>query len=87
VKAIDAVIILAVVAIDDLRNAIAAFLSTCDVATLAVLLLAVYLIHKNQGKLTKTLNFEALSLDLAAPLKKLSKTLDPDSGAGQPHAG
>ncbi|MEM0475517.1 MAG: hypothetical protein QW343_01860 [Candidatus Norongarragalinales archaeon] len=66
-KALDAVIILAVIAIDDLRNAITGFLASADVSVLVVLLLLVCIARKHQDKITR-----ALSIDfLAAPLKKL----------------
>lgn len=64
---LDAVIILAFVAIDDLRNALFAVLINSDATALVLLLAVVYFLNKNQDKLARSLSFGALT----DPLKKL----------------
>jgi len=66
VKTIDAVVILAFVAVDDLRNAVFAVFVNSDVTLLVLLLAVVYFLNKNQNKISGSLNF-----DLMEPLKKL----------------
>ncbi len=65
-KTIDAVVILAFVAVDDLRNAVFAVFVNSDVTLLVLLLAVVYFLNKNQNKISGSLNF-----DLMEPLKKL----------------
>ncbi len=77
-KTVDLAVILAFVAIDDLRNALMAVLINSDVFVLVAALLVVYVINKNQATLTRSLTpssptgFGALGLGaLTDPLKKL----------------
>jgi len=61
---LDALVLLAFVAIDDLRDALTAVLVNADVYVLVALIALVYFANKNQGKIAGSLNFEN-------PLKKL----------------
>ncbi len=83
---LDAIIILAFVLIDDLRNVLVSVLVGSDATTLAIMLIVVYFVSRNQkafGSLDASLG--SFKLDLAAPLKQLKSSLDPSSGVSQSH--
>ncbi|MFH0974137.1 MAG: hypothetical protein V1817_05110 [Candidatus Micrarchaeota archaeon] len=76
-KTLDAAVILAFVLIDDLRNLLLSVLVGSDATTLAIMLIVVYFVSRNQkalGSLDSSL--ESLKLDLAAPFKRLKGSLD-----------
>jgi hypothetical protein len=81
VKALDVAIILAVLLVDDLRNALAALIINSDVTVLAIILVALVFLDRNQTALGSSLG--SFDIDLAAPLSKLKSSLDPSSGVSQ----
>jgi hypothetical protein len=68
VKQTDLVIVLLVIAVDDLRNALFALLVGADVMVLVLALIAVYYVSKNQDKVASAAG--GLSF-LTGPLHKL----------------
>jgi hypothetical protein len=77
-KTLDIAVILAFVAVDDLRNALMAVLINSDVFVLVAALIIVYFISKNQGALTHAVTPSPSTLlgglglgEFTAPLKKL----------------
>ncbi len=94
VNTLDALIVMAFVLVDDLRNAALTVLVNADVTTLVILLIIVYFVSTQKwlGSRGSLFAFNASSLglpslnlnvDLASLPSKIASSLDPSGSAGQ----